>query len=120
MQALKLVIIEPSNVEATCLQGRGALTSFALVAEEVASLFTFCTAAPVPWGTHLRVNFRVQAPRASPRYRALCTPRPFDSYAVTADDDDWNEAVRDARLSLAKAGGIRGSFPLFLLPSTSS
>ena len=110
LSELRLRIVAPGNAEFTCLQGRGTLTSYLLVADEVASLVDVCEAVPVPWGTHLGIRFHMNGPRTSPWYRALTTPRTFDAFDASADPEEWKEAVDDASVALAKCGGIAGSF----------
>ena len=48
----RLAVIPPTDTDFTCLQGKGALTSFLVVAEEVASWVDSCTSVTVPRGTH--------------------------------------------------------------------
>ena len=68
---VKLKIVQPGNADFTCLQGRATLTSYLLVAEEMASAVDSCEAVTVAWGTHLGLRFHLSGPRASPWYRAL-------------------------------------------------
>ena len=80
----RLSVILPAGAEFTCLQGKGTLTSYLVVAEEIASSFDSCTTVEVPWGTHLGVRFHVRGPRSSPWYWAISAPKPFEAYDVTA------------------------------------
>ena len=71
LSEIKLKVIQPSNADLTCLQGRGALTSSILVADEVAASIDSYTAVTVAWGTHLGLRLHMKGARGTPWYRAL-------------------------------------------------